>query len=102
MTVKDVLIAARAKIEKPENWTRGMSARDADGQYISPRDPKAVCWCSAGAVYASVPLVGVMPSSRVLRALDDVSGNSIETFNDNMPHSEVLAVFDQAIAAQPN
>lgn len=50
MTVKEVLIAARAKIADPANWTQGACARDVCGGKTFSSNNNAVCWCSLGAL----------------------------------------------------
>lgn len=98
ITVKEVLIAARAKIEDPKNWTQGECARDSKGKEVHSRNERAVCWCSIGAIaHASGFYYGF---DKTIAALESVIPGSISTFNDTHTHAEVLAKFDEAIAAQ--
>lgn len=96
MTTKEILIAARAKIDAPERWTQGVVARNADGHptYISAEN--AVCWCIAGAITS----VGGddVACGVFLRA---TGTKHIGKWNDDptRTHAEVLAAFDRAIAA---
>ncbi len=50
MKVSEQLIAAKALISKPENWTQRSYARDADGYTIDPFSTYATCFCALGAI----------------------------------------------------
>ena len=84
----DVLIAARAKIEKPENWLNRCPDHDeeADGRY-----------CAARAIWSTAS-----PSKgRAYEALAHACAVfSVPQFNDTHTHAEVLAAFDRAIEAE--
>ncbi len=100
MTPREALIAARAKIEKPENWTQDFLARSAKGRKVSPRSANAVCWCAMGALeavcrYGSEASIGSFDA--LAHAMPSLYG--IAEFNDTHTHSEVLAKFDEAIEA---
>jgi hypothetical protein len=100
MTPLKILKAARAKIEKPENWTQGAGARDANGFAISVHSDLAVSWCIGGAIVASAacdPSNEIEAANILQRA---ILGGSIPEFNDapKRKHKEVLAAFDIAIA----
>lgn len=101
MTPSEVLRAARAKIEDERCWTKGASARDADGYPLSPYAPDAVCFCAFGAVLNAlddrcVVAADAAPFIRFLR-LETVG--PVSFFNDTHTHADVLALFDRAIAA---
>jgi len=53
-THADILTAAADLLEKPGAWTQGCFARDQSGKPSAPRDPDAVCYCMAGAIYSIV------------------------------------------------
>lgn len=98
MTVKEVLIAARAKIADPANWTQGEFARDSKAKQVHSRSKSAVCWCSLGAIASETgPYGGFNAASSELAS---VINGSITNFNDTHTHAEVIAKFDEAIAAQ--
>lgn len=99
MTVKEVLIAARAKIADPANWTQGECARDSTGKEVHSSSDRAVCWCSIGAIANTIALDGGV-FNNVITELEFVIPGGISTFNDTHTHAEVLAKFDEAIAAQ--
>lgn len=100
MNVRNILIEARAKIAKPENWTQKAAARDKDGFSISVFHEHATRWCAAGAVRAVVP----MGESNYVAALHRLeahlpSPSVIAMYNDSHTHAEVLAKFDEAITS---
>lgn len=101
MTVKEVLIAARAKIADPANWTQGEYARTLEGYPLDVHSRNAECWCSIGALACVMGDVVLAEHSASHKALEDVMGTRwIAEFNDTHTHAEVLAKFDEAIAAQ--
>lgn len=81
-----VLTEARALIAKPENW--GWYVYD-DGRRM----------CAAGAVCRANG-VSRWHGGDAQIALQRVTGCYLGSFNDTHTHAEVLAVFDQAIAAE--
>ena len=106
MTPKEILIAARAKIEAPERWTQGAYAKTAKRNKANPRSPRATCWCILGAVAA---VTGDNPnrpdraisSGLAAAARVDAYNECVIEWNDTpgRTHAEVLAAFDRAIAA---
>lgn len=105
--VRDILIAARAKIEKPENWTTGAEARDAKGQVVRAKSPHAVCFCAEGAVLSvKAPLKATLRARELLaNAVPTASGfQGIWAYNDwpHRQHRSIVKWFDRAIAlAEP-
>lgn len=83
-TAADNLRAAKALINTPDKWCKGRS-RDDRGRR-----------CLLTAIFAT----GGSAARRELRALRDVIGPSITTWNDapERAHGEVMAAFDRAIA----
>ena len=104
MNIADVLQKARDLIATPDNWTQGEYARDGHGHATRPRNSRAVCWCSSGAIM-KVMDVDYSPDD-ALAVLHQAGGfqwdMNIPKWNDSMnrKHSEVLALFDAAIAAE--
>ncbi len=104
MKPSETLIAARKLIERPENWMQGfyndVIANDED----SDKEPS--CFCSIGAIHKAAgqnPLMVADYSNPAARLLDMVvkennSCWSVTAFNDSKSHSEVLDMFDKAIA----
>ena len=99
MSAKDILVAAKALISKPENWTQEVCARDAFGMPVASNDGAAICWCSIGAINR-VEHSG-KDYNHALTTLESlVPHGSIPSFNDfpDRKHEEILALFDRAIA----
>ena len=94
MTASEVLRNARALIEKPENWTRYLYARDAKGNNAVPQSEEACAWCALGAI---TRVGGYEKAAPVLKRL--VRDADVPHFNDTKSHAEVLDLFDRAIAA---
>lgn len=98
-TPVDVLSRAREIISEPEHWTQGASGRDAQGVPINVHDSRATCWCAMGAVAKAQTELKADASTgyTAYRYLD--TETALWTFNDSRSHSEVLAMFDEAINA---
>ena len=97
-SVKELPIAARKKIEKPENWTQNYSAKDVDGSAVYVCSPEAVCWCTLGAIRAVSDDRGDLVEAACNKLYDVLDDSFITIFNDTHTHEEVLALFDRAIA----
>ncbi len=102
MKASEILVAAKAKIAQPENWTKGAYARDAEGSLAETNSSEAFCFCMVGALqsvddrehhYArrAVPFL-----TRVVCELSPTD-SWLTTFNDTHEHHEVLQAFDVAI-----
>lgn len=111
---KELLIAARKLIEKPENWTQGSYARDTRGRPASVQSISSTCFCALGACHRarrdgdydrSVQLYATDALSQAAKDLFDTG--SIVTINDQdtLPreevHADVLQMFDLAIERAP-
>lgn len=119
-TVREVLVAARDKIAKPNGWIQDHYAADANGRVCPETAPEAACFCADGALYAA---------SNVWNLINDDYFNTMEVVRDaadalyiaiygttptdsrhggiiqwndakGRTQEEVVAVFDKAIAAQ--
>lgn len=96
MTTKQILIAARKRIEKPENWTQVFMARTEEGAPTGAKAKNAYCWCASGAINAETNTVA--DSSRAHNCLAiAMNSDGVVLFNDTHSHAEVLAAFDKAI-----
>lgn len=99
-TAKQILIAARQLIAKPEHWTQIEIARKPNGDGTLSTDPNAVCWCAYGAMCkVGDCYVDALETSRAIMITE--VGEAIGTFNDTHTHAEVLAKFDEVIASLP-
>lgn len=102
MKTSEILIKAKAIISNPDKWTQGAFARNYDGEEVSPISSQAVCFCSIGALKASVGkdqsevtmFYLVNARDYLMKATPD---GYIAVFNDEHTHEEVMAVWDKAI-----
>lgn len=53
------LLTRAADIVQFGGWTQGTSARDSDGEAVSPIDTRAVAWCVAGAMRVALGMFWV-------------------------------------------
>ena len=93
------LKAARELIAK--GWTQSMSARDVSGEPVRPTSPRAVCFCTLGALNRATD-DELARSDNCMRLLRIAIGCLfIHEWNDahGRTQEEVLAAFDKAIAA---
>lgn len=103
-TVSEILLAARALIEKPHRWMRGAYATDKNGNPIDPRHEGARCFCLQGAILRQCDLgteegraVYYQAVTAVRRQLPRSS--TVPGFNDANDHKAVLALLDKEVAA---
>ncbi len=89
--VKNLLIQARALIEKQENWCRGNHFKEKPGGGMS--------YCAQGALWDRCNnnlALATEAQNAVEHAMNDFP---ITFFNDTSDHASVVAAFDKAIAA---
>lgn len=95
--IKNRLIAARALIASPKNWTKKEEARDKIGQPVPYLSEKADSYCIVGALSR----VGVHGPTALFAALGCLEGLNfgLVAFNDDPAtyHCAVLSLFDRAI-----
>jgi hypothetical protein len=103
-TAADTLRAARALIDKPEKWTHGYGALNANGRLTGSLSPDAVCWDVEGAIMRSTPLDAPPPACDphpAFRLLSEAVGHQFSALGwgeePGRTHDEVLAAFDRAI-----
>lgn len=102
------LIGAKALIDSPEKWIQNDLARTADGLKCCATQKEAACFCSMGAWvnYLGEQATDGAREGAIAHALyaaaQRVSGDAddnIVRYNDSHSHAEVMAVWDDAIAA---
>ena len=114
-TAREILVEARTLIAKPQAWTQGTGARDADGEPIGVEHEDAVSWCATGAincaVYRHADSLDLPPALQRAREragtlLTDAVGrlttghySETTTYNDQANHGCILKAFDIAIVA---
>lgn len=103
MTLLETLVAARARIADPKNWTVAADARTAGGFCVSAWSERATCWCAVGALqaeyggYGAEYQMGLAHLVKAAQALHQT--NSVIDLNDDpsLGHSAVLKIYDKAI-----
>lgn len=97
MTPVEELVAAREIIFSPQNWTKGVLARDAHGVEVDPFSEDAVCFCAYGAL-AKVRGKLDSWSDHLSRASWEINLTPPSFLNDGTDHPTVLRMFDLAIS----
>jgi len=102
-TTLEVLKTARELISVPERWTKGAFARNYSKEECDPEDTMAMCWCVHGAFEKiSLDCDENIADSIYLarRQYMKFIKCGVISFNDapERTHSEILEVFDKAIA----
>jgi hypothetical protein len=101
MNTVEILKAARELISDEKRWTQRAEARNASGNDVGVYSPKAVCFCSLGAMakVCERELYGreLVAREALRNEIRDGHSSGIANFNDNHTHAEVLALFDRAI-----
>lgn len=114
-SVMQVLASASELLADPAKWTQGTLARDASGKSVSIEDPRAVCFCSLGAIGKAVMVrypgantpedeyacfVENLTKLSVRQLEKAVVGNDVPVFNDlpTTTHPQVMNAFRMALA----
>lgn len=100
--VADVLKAARALIEKPENWTQGAMSRNADGSGHWWDAEGATCFCLMGAIARAAARRGSRAQGAIVAIRSVIGSHLIAAYNDIHTHDEIIAALDRAIARATN
>lgn len=98
MTVRENLIAARALIDTPEKWGKGLDSFTYDREELS---------CTACAHEALRRVVGkqwgraIVAECKALQAALPDGFREVPVYNDHpeTTHADIMALFDRAIAA---
>lgn len=101
LTVKEVLIQARKKIEDPKNWCQVYAALNQAGNPVEPDELTACHFCAYGAIGS----VAGLKNLKLKQETEKILGNAAQslfkvgviTVNDSMGHEAILKVFDKAI-----
>lgn len=97
MTVLETLKAAKEKIAEPQHWTVGALSRDRSDFPVSPASCSIACkWCAEGALASVAPGFAHEAAWKILRDQIDVP---LHIYNDSHTHTQVLELFDKAIAS---
>lgn len=99
MTPREILIAAKAKIQDPERWCRWWYARDENDLRVHHDDKEAVKWCSIGSLdsitYQNTKAKGFLATAA--KEIAPRAGHPIVRINDYRGHPTVMKMFDRAI-----
>lgn len=87
LTVREVLVAARKLIKKPEDWVSNPYANGWDERN-----------CALTAICEATSKFPEAIERAAIAAVEDAIANELMRFNDTHTHAEVLAAFDKAIA----
>ena len=108
----ELLVRAKAKIERPEHWTKGMYARTDTRDQCVPGSSRAEQWCAVGALHAMAVEMGESSfRSKELflaeRALENclpknALRDAVTTYNDSeqTTHADIMELYDCAIKAE--
>jgi hypothetical protein len=103
-TTLDVLVGARALIEKPGTWCIGNQGQDAAGRAVYPYSPKAIRFCALGAVLRTSnsedmdqPAVVRLAETTGAGFRSDRAYAAVTAYNNGHRHGDVLSWFDRAI-----
>lgn len=95
-----VLKKSRRLISAPQNWTKGVYARDANGKEASATSPSAKSFCIIGAINKVVErgTVNAAAHNALINAMPGTYP-TITQFNDaeETTHADIIAVIDAAI-----
>lgn len=97
----EILKAARALILDPQAWTQNVSARNQHGVPVDVSSPQATCFCALGAIFSLTNDFGHEDAVEALshEVWKQGCGIFVAEFNDTHTHTEVIALFDKAIAS---
>jgi hypothetical protein len=96
-----VLRNARALIEEPTRWTRGVLGRAASGRPVMWHDEEACRWCALGAINrAAYDLVGDKEQAEGIadEVIASCFPHNLSWINDKNGHAAVLKLFSDALA----
>jgi hypothetical protein len=119
--MRDILVRARELIADPEHWTQDNYATDNTGAPADLfDDERPYRMCLVGALYRAAFELHVTdfapdmsedrkiawlenpgPASAALEHLQQFVPSLVSDFNDEHPHTDVIAVLDEAIEKAP-
>lgn len=95
----EIIESAATVFMIPGGWCKETSARDQNGRALPSGDPKAVSFCSVGALVSAKAALG-HPQAAIEKAnktLTHIMGTHIVSFNDGSPNkTRVIAAFAKA------
>lgn len=106
MNTREILIAARKKIENEENWCRKSYARDKSGVATNPSYEKAHSFCAIGAIKSVRGDINDLTVVNFWKAEDLLIKKSFENYDEDITevnddpdygHKLVLKIYDEVI-----
>lgn len=98
MKASEVLKAAKALIEREENWCIGNFARDKNDEPTRFDDPEACKFCARGALLrVAVHNDYGRANELLIEAVPSKLYGGVASFNDAKGHADVLKLYDKAI-----
>jgi hypothetical protein len=101
MTELEILQDSFQRIEKRENWTQLVSARDSSGNEVPSTSIRAVCWCSTGSIFKTLKEnnIHLLNGFDVLEDLFEpfLEKEDLNEFNDDHSHEEVITLWMKVI-----
>ena len=85
-TDKEILISARQRIEKPNNWMQGEFSNIDFTKF-----------CAAGSLWKEGKLMGSSAYALLREGMGLKPEDQVCNYNDTHTHAEVIAAFDKAI-----
>lgn len=101
MKVSEYLKVSKERISTPENWCQNHSALTGLGKAVTPKNVLAKSWCLLGTLECSSNLLcSDYPIQYIMKANPGIKSGGLAAWNDTVgrKHSEVMEVFDRAIA----
>lgn len=106
-TTKQALESMRELLSDETKWTKGESARDANGKAVPSTSEDAASFCLIGAIHQADGAYHDVRNALVAQILKRsersvVYFNAVVYFNDlpTTTHADILGVLDDAIAAE--
>ena len=85
-TTKEILDAAADLIDQPGRWTQFAFARDAAGNEVNPKDPKAVSFDVIGAIKRVSPSFTI--GDEVIEMIPYIDGKPLSRWNDDTARTQ--------------
>ena len=85
-STRDILVAAADLLERPGSWTQFAFARDAAGNEVYPKDPKASSFDVIGAIKRVAPSFTV--AEEVIEMIPYIDGKPLSRWNDDTTRTQ--------------
>jgi hypothetical protein len=116
--VKEIILGVKNLLIVPEHWTKGHTARDANGEAVRLNSGEDVCWCLTGALNKVCYERNPQDDGIILREYETVYTKIAKAIPDDVEtrrlfgyphvpdwndvpertHAEIIEVLDRALA----